>query len=67
MAEEMYLCSWIPITERLPDKEEDVLFYIEWGGRSGTVFREYKIMPYEEMPRAWKPLYWMPLPPPPKP
>ena len=65
MADEMYLCSWIPATERLPDKEEDVLFYIEWTGRSGATYTETLLSAYSELPQGFKVLYWMPLPPPP--
>ena len=54
--------KWIPVTERFPNKEDDVLFCIEWTGLSGTVYREIHLLCYKGLPCDYKPLYWMPLP-----
>lgn len=60
------LPKWIPVTERLPDKDDDVLIFYERVGLSGTKYREIDLMPFSEIPVEYKPLYWMTLPKPPK-
>lgn len=61
---------WIPVTERLPEHDKNVLICYEWTGRSRTVYREVGIASIEELERdpteMFRPLYWMPLPQPPK-
>ena len=62
--------EWISVTERLPEHDKNVLICYEWTGRSGTVYREVGIASIEELERdpteMFRPLYWMPLPEPPK-
>lgn len=62
--------KWMPVTERLPEHDKNVLICYEWTGRSGTVYREVGIASIEELERdpakMFRPLYWMPLPEPPK-
>ena len=62
--------KWIPVTERLPVKDENVLLCYQWTGISGTVYTEVDIASFEEIAnfptKQFKPLYWMPLPEPPK-
>ena len=57
--------QWISVDERLPKRSDDALFYIEWTGHSGTVYREIYMSALYDMPKDYKPLYWMPLPNPP--
>ena len=59
--------EWISVKDNLPKKDEDVLIYIEWTGISGTVYKEFFIGSVDEVTRlGCTPLYWMPLPEPPK-
>lgn len=59
--------EWIPVTERLPDENDDVLIYGEWTGASGTKYREVWLTDLKEFLRqGYKPIAWMPLPTPPK-
>lgn len=61
---------WIPVTERLPEGNADVFLCYEWTGRSGTIYREVGITSIPEIANdpteMLRPLYWMPLPEPPK-
>lgn len=59
--------KWIPVTERLPDENEDVLIYGEWTGVSGTKYREIWLTDLNSLlHQGYKPIAWMPLPEPPK-
>lgn len=62
--------DWITVTERLPEHDMNVLICYEWTGRSGTAYTEVGIASIEELERdpteMFRPLYWMPLPVPPK-
>lgn len=62
--------TWIPVTERLPEGDANVLLCYEWTGRSGTIYREVGITSIPEIDNdpteMLRPLYWMPLPEPPE-
>jgi hypothetical protein len=59
--------KWIPVTERLPNIEDDVLIYGEWTGASGTKYREVLLTDFKEfLHQGYKPIAWMPPPEPPK-
>ena len=59
--------EWIPVTERLPEKEDMVIFHYAWTGMSGTVYKEVTLATFAELEHVGsKPLAWMPLPQPPK-
>lgn len=62
--------EWIPVKERLPKHDMNVLICYDWTGRSGTVYREIGIASIEELARdpteMFRPVAWMPLPTPPK-
>lgn len=58
---------WIPVTERLPEKEDMVIFHYAWTGRTGTVYKEVTLATIAELEHVGsKPIAWMPLPEPPK-
>lgn len=58
---------WIPVSERLPEKEDMVIFHYAWTGRTGTVYKEVTLATLAELEHVGsKPLAWMPLPTPPK-
>lgn len=58
---------WIPVTERLPNENDDVLIYGEWTGASGTKYREVWLTDLKSLlHQGYKPIAWMPLPTPPK-
>lgn len=67
--------AWIPISERLPEKDVDVLFFLDdprsdvglgcWTGR-WTSARAAIVMDYGDEDGDWLPCsHWMPLPEPP--
>ena len=59
------MADWIPVTERLPNNEDDVLIYGEWTGASGTKYREVWLTDLKEfLHQGYKPIAWMPLPAP---
>lgn len=59
--------KWIPVTERLPEGDDDVIIYGEWTGASGTKYREIWLTDLKGFLRqGYKPIAWMPLPEPPK-
>ena len=59
--------KWIPVTERLPNENDDVLIYGEWTGASGTKYREVWLTDLKSLlHQGYKPIAWMPLPTPPK-
>ena len=61
------MSEWIPVTERLPDKNDDVLIYGEWTGLSGTKYREIWLTTLDELLyQGYKAIAWMPLPEPPE-
>ena len=62
------MMEWISVKDRLPKKYEEVLICYEWTGISGTVYREVAMTSFTELggEPMFKPLYWMPLPEPPK-
>lgn len=65
--EELSKPRWIPVSERLPDKVEDVLVYGEWTGVSGTKYRDIWLTDLESLlHQGYKLIAWMPLPEPPK-
>lgn len=56
---------WIPVTERLPEKNDDALFYTEWTGQSGTIYREMQLTSLAELTyQGYRPIAWQPLPTP---
>lgn len=59
--------DWIPVAERLPEESEDSLFYTEWVGKSGVIYREIQLTNLAELKYyGYKPIAWMPLPERPK-
>jgi len=61
------LPRWIPVTERLPNENDDVLIYGEWTGASGTKYREIWLTDLKGfLHQGYKPIAWMPIPTPPK-
>ena len=60
--------QWISVKDRLPKKDEEVLIFYEWTGpSSGTIYREITLSTIDEVFRqTYRPLYWMPIPEPPK-
>ena len=61
---------WIPVSERLPETEVDVLValkgYVDHGYYDGTEWRSNTQLDYSETPeRLWDVTHWMPLPTPP--
>jgi len=53
--------------EELTDKEKDAIFYFEWTGISGTVYRETSIISLNELiALGCRPIAWMEMPEPPK-
>ena len=58
---------WIPVQQRLPNENDDVLIYGEWTGASGTKYREIWLTDLKGfLHQGYKPIAWMPLPEPPK-
>lgn len=58
---------WIPVTERLPNENDNVLIYGEWTGASGTKYREIWLTDLKGfLHQGYKPIAWMPLQEPPK-
>ena len=58
---------WHRVEDDPPDKKKDAIFYFEWTGISGTVYRETSIISLDELIAVcYRPIAWMPLPEPPK-
>lgn len=58
---------WHRVEDDPPDEKEDAIFYYEWTGISGTVYKETSITSFDElMALGCRPIAWMPLPEPPK-
>lgn len=61
---------WIPVSERRPANNMDVLIFYEWTGRRNTVYREVQIASIEQLEndpsKMFRPIAWMPLPEPPE-
>ena len=63
--EKLSKSRWIPVTERLPEENDDVLIYGEWTGVSSTKYREIWMTDLRGfLNQGYKPIAWMPLPPP---
>ena len=67
------LSTWHRVTDAIfyedkpPDKKTDAIFYYEWTGISGTVYRETSIISLNElMALGCRPIAWMEKPEPPK-
>ena len=58
--------EWINAKDKLPKKDEEVLFFYEWTGVSGTTYREFALDTINNLTPNFKPLYWMPIPDTPK-
>ena len=61
--------KWIPVTERLPEKNQEVLIflfgedpYIAWHNGEYWCTEDFRL----DEPDDWQPTYWFPLPQPPK-
>ena len=61
--------KWIPVTERLPEKDQEVLIflfgedpYIAWHNGEYWSTEDFRL----DEPDDWQPNYWFPLPQPPK-
>lgn len=58
---------WVRCEDELPDENKDVLLCYEWTGISGTKYREVTVSSIREaLGQRFSPLYWIPLPEPPK-
>lgn len=58
---------WHRVEDDPPDKKTDAIFYYEWTGISGTVYRETAIISLNElMALGCRPIAWMEKPKPPK-
>lgn len=57
---------WIPVSERLPEKQDCYLVTTKWkGSYSGDVYIETNMAVYREKPKEWDcvdVIAWMPLP-----
>ena len=54
---------WHRVEERLPDKKTDAIFYYEWTGISGTVYRETSIISLNELiVLGCRPIEWTEIP-----
>ena len=60
---------WIPVTERLPEKNQEVLIflfgedpYIAWHNGEYWCTEDFRL----DEPDDWQPTHWFPLPQPPK-
>lgn len=60
--------SWIPVSERLPEKHDCYLVTTKWkGSYSGDVYIETNMAVFREKPKEWDcagVIAWMPLPEP---
>ena len=66
--EELQKSRWISVKEQLPEKDKDALFYTEWTGQSGTIYKEMQLTTLAELTyHGYRPFAWMPLPEPPEP
>lgn len=58
--------SWIPVSERLPEKQDCYLVTTKWkDSYSGDVYIETNMAVYREKPKEWDcvdVIAWMPLP-----
>lgn len=61
--------KWIPVTERLPEKNQEVLIflfgedpYIAWHNGEYWSTEDFRL----DEPDDWQPTYWFPLPQPPE-
>lgn len=62
-----FVKKWIPVTERLPRKDDDVLLWSEWTGVSGTIYKDISLSSFSEITNmGYKVTHWMPLPQPPE-
>lgn len=64
--------KWIPVTERLPKEDEDVIafcyYHESWQAQVCHLSSNYKEQWYTSVAGQWvKVTHWMPLPTPPKP
>jgi hypothetical protein len=58
---------WHRVDDDPPDEKEDAIFYYEWTGISGTVYKETSITSLDElMALGCRPIAWMEKPEPPK-
>lgn len=58
---------WHRVEDDPPDEKEDAIFYYEWTGISGTVYKETSITSLDElMALECRPIAWMEKPEPPK-
>lgn len=58
---------WHRVEDNPPDEKEDAIFYYEWTGISGTVYRETSIISICELiALGCRPIAWMEMPEPPK-
>ena len=58
---------WHRVEDDPPDEKTDAIFYYEWTGISGTVYKETSIISLEElMALGCRPIAWMEKPEPPK-
>ena len=58
---------WHRVEDDPPDEKTDAIFYYEWTGISGTVYKETSIISLEElMALGCRPIAWMEKPKPPK-
>lgn len=58
---------WHRVEDDPPDIKTDVIFYYEWTGISGTVYRETSIVSLNELiALGCRPIAWMEMPEPPQ-
>lgn len=58
---------WRRVEDDPPDEKTDAIFYYEWTGISGTVYKETSITSLDElMALGCRPIAWMDKPEPPK-